>query len=546
MRDEVTGMVNDNHVTSKTTMWKYLSTRFSRYLDENISDINHNDVISDLTGRTDLSGSYLSSIILASLIALLGLLINSVAVVIGAMLISPLMGPIFSLGLAFSIGDLRLTRRAVRNIFFSVVLTVVLAALFTLISPLKGTTHEILSRTRPNIYDMLIAVFAGTAGALAMCTRKNYLFTTTGVAVATAVIPPLSVVGYGVGTWQLGMAGGGFLLFFTNLVAIVISSNFVFYILRFRGSMAEDPTYTARRRFQILGTLLVIISIPLMITLLTDLRKVKLTGKVERILKTNLDRQQHSRLTRVSIGKEDENLIVTATVNTVKYVDSVILKEIENELTAQIGRPAKLDLEQIIVRSGAIDPSATIPLRTVVPAAAPPPETLATLQAKTLSRLSEGCREIESFVIPFRVSGCSITFSDINKPIGVTVTIARDYPANSQELRWLTTALEKKLKDKIELKVETVPFFPPINFTDKDEIEEGSKKTMEPLKQIIAQWPESRLTVETPVVSNRFAPIVKRRVSRLKDYLVKELKIPVEQILVVPGDEKLIRVTVKN
>jgi hypothetical protein len=230
----------------------------------------------------------------------------------------------------------------------------------------------------------------------------------------------------------------------------------------------------------------------------------------------------------------------------VKYVDSVILNEIEKELTTQLGRPAKLDLEQVIVRSGAVDPLTAIPLRTVTPAVAPPPETLTTLQAKTVARIREGCREIESFITPFKVSGSSITFSENNKPIGVTITIARDYPANNQELRWLTAALEKKLKEKIELKVETEPFLPPIKFSDDDEIEDGSRKTMEPLKQIIVQSPESRFTIVTPAVSHRLAPNVKRRVSRLKDYLVKEFGIPVDKISVIPGDEKLIRVTVKN
>ena len=181
------------------------------------------------------------------LIALLGLLINSVAVVIGAMLISPLMGPIFTAALSFSMGDLRLARKAFKIIVVSIILSVFVAALFTLLSPLKAPTQEILSRTRPNVYDLLIAAFAGAAGAYALCTRVSYLFVTTGVAVATAVIPPLSVVGYGIGTGQFSIAMGGFLLFFTNLVAIVISSDIVFHIFRFRAIMVEEASYPVRR-----------------------------------------------------------------------------------------------------------------------------------------------------------------------------------------------------------------------------------------------------------------------------------------------------------
>ena len=537
-------MTTEGHGVSYSTMWKYLSARFSRYVDTKTSDIDHKNVISDLAGRTELSGSYISSIVLSNLIALFGLLINSVAVVIGAMLISPLMGPIFSLGLAFALGDLALSRRAVRNIAYSVGIAVFVAALFTLLSPLKGATHEILSRTRPNIYDLLIATFAGTAGALALCTRKNYLFTTTGVAVATAVIPPLSVVGYGVGTWQLGMAAGGFLLFFTNLVAIVISSNFVFYLLRFRGSMAEDPRYTARRRFQILGTVLVIISIPLVVTLVKDIRKVKLTGRIEGILKAHLNRLQHTRLTRVSIAREDGGYVVTASINTVKYVDSEVQKDVEKELTARIGRPAKLELEQIIVRSGTIEPPT--PLSAIIPAVAPAPETLATLRAKAVARLGEGCREIEAFITPYKISDCSITFSEKNKPIGVTVTIARDYPSDPRELKWLTAVLEKSLGEKLELTVATIPFLPPITFSDKDVIDDGSRKAMEPLKQIAAQTSDYRIEVERPMANHRSDSRTKNRTLNLKEYLVKELGIPAQRVETVSGRKDQFRVRVTN
>lgn len=141
--------MTDGHGRPYAAIWKHLSVLLSRYIDEKTEDIKHQDVISDLAGRTELSGTYLSSIILANLIALLGLLTNSVAVVIGAMLISPLMGPIFSLGLGFTMGDLVLSRRAINNIAFSILITIFMAALFTFLSPLKGATHEILAEPVP-------------------------------------------------------------------------------------------------------------------------------------------------------------------------------------------------------------------------------------------------------------------------------------------------------------------------------------------------------------------------------------------------------------
>lgn len=536
-------MTAEGHDRTFAGLWRLLSFRFSRYLDRKTRDIDHQNVMTELAGRTEMSGNYFSSLILANLIALLGLMTNSIAVIIGAMLISPLMGPIFSLGLAFAMGDLALSRRAVKNIGYSVLLTISVAALFTLLSPLNGVTHEILSRTRPNIYDLLIAGFSGTAGALALCTRKNYLFTTTGVAVATAVIPPLSVVGYGMGTWQLSMAMGGFLLFFTNLVAIVISSNVVFYVLRFRGSMVEETNYTLRRRFQILGTVLVLISIPLIITLVTDLRKAKLAGHIEKLLKTDLNRQQQSRVTTVSIDQKDGKIIVSASINTVKYVDSVVVKKIETDLTSHIGKPVNMELEQVIVRSGAVDPPT--PLRTEIRAVVPqPPDTLATLREKSIAKINEGCREIEAFIAPYKIRTCRVSFSDQNKAVGVMITIGRDYPPNPQELQWLDTVLEKKLMEPIELKVDTAPFLPPVTFTDNDEMDESSRKTLEQLKQILIKQPSSRLTIEIPA-GRRNDKHRNQRISLLKEYLVKELGLPADHITVKRNSDKLTRVTVQ-
>jgi uncharacterized hydrophobic protein (TIGR00271 family) len=521
-------------------VWQWLSVKLSGYMDRKTSGINHREVISELVQRSEMTEGYLSSILLANLVALLGLLTNSVAVVIGAMLISPLMGPIFSLGLAFTIRDLVLSRRALRTIVSSILLTVVVAALFTLLSPLKGTTPEILARTRPNVYDLLIAVFAGTAGALALCTRKNYLFTTTGVAVATAVIPPLSVVGYGLGTWQLGIAAGGFLLFFTNLVAIVISSDAVFYFYRFRGSMAAESAYPLRRRLRIMGGVLAVISIPLVITLVTDIRTVNLTRRTESVLKSRLNRQHHSRLTSVSIDASRPKLSVLASVNTVAYLDSAVRTRIEEQLAARIGRPVSLELEQVIVRSGAVEPPS--PLRQLVPAAAPQPETLASLREKSMAHLRVGCREVETYIAPFRLAGCGVTFSDGERPISVQVAMLRDDQPGPQEQRWIRTVLEKKLQESIDLRVETLPLLPPPGFTEKDDLDKASRDSLSPLARIAAQLPEYGVQLEIPPDTRNSVATTRRRVASLKSCLVEELGIAADRITVVAGKGETIRV----
>jgi uncharacterized hydrophobic protein (TIGR00271 family) len=523
---------------------KLLTRKMMASIESAVSRIDHNAVIKDLTGRADLSGSYLLMIIFSCLVALLGLLINSVAVVIGAMLISPLIGPIFTAALAFSMADLRLARNALKIIVASILLSVLVTAFFTLLSPLKAPTQEILSRTRPNIYDLLIAAFAGSAGAYALCTRVNYMFVTTGVAVSTAVIPPLSVVGYGVGTGQIAIALGGFLLFFTNLVAIVISSDIVFHIFRFRASMVAEQLYPGRRRIQILGGILALISVPLVYTLVMDIKKVKLTNHIDRVLKKHLDSKDRSRLTGFSFHQSNNELTVSASVNTVSYYDALAEKLIENDLKTALDRPVLVDLEQVIVKSGHVGPQSPTPSIPLVTAQQPKPESLATLQEKTIGRVREGCEEVKQYIKPYPISQCGIRFSTQNAPTTVTMTIARDYSFSDEERRWLNVALDKTLGEPLALELETEPFLPPMNLNKDGKLDEASRKALAVLKQFGDKddWP--RLVITAP---NR-APVngasKNKMVASLREYLIKDLGMPAAAISRGPdrGTDLLVRV----
>ena len=508
------------------------------------SRIDHNAVIKDLSSRAEMSGSYLLMIVFSCLVALLGLLTNSVAVVIGAMLISPLMGPIFTAALAFTLGDLRLARKSLRIIVISILLSILVAAIFTLLSPLKTATQEILSRTRPNIYDLMIAIIAGAAGAYALCTRVSYMFVTTGVAVATAVIPPLSVVGYGVGTGQAAIALGGFLLFFTNLVAIVISSDIVFYIFRFRASMVVEERYPVRKRIRILGAVLALISIPLIYTLVADIRKVNLTFHIERVLKKHLNSNDHSRMTGFSYQLENGGLTVSASVNTVSYFDAQAEKGIENDLKTVSKRPVTLDLEQVIVKSGSVEPQFPTP-RIPLVTAPNPPETLAVLRDKTIGRVGEGCEEVKQFVRPYPVTDCGIRFSTRNEPIAVSMTIARDYPFSDEERRWLRITLEKKLGEPLALELETKPFLPPVTFGSDGKPDEASRKSLAILRQLVEHGSTPDLVITAPH-SSRINGISKNRaVAALRDFLVKELGLPAAGIKRGPDSGADLRIRVE-
>lgn len=509
---------------------KLLTNKLAASVETAVSHIDHNSVIKDLTGRADLSGSYLLMIIFSCLVALLGLLVNSVAVVIGAMLISPLMGPIFTAALSFSMGDLRLARKVLKIIVVSIILSVLVTTIFTLISPLKAPTQEILSRTRPNIYDLLIAAFAGAAGAYALCTRVSYLFVTTGVAVATAVIPPLSVVGYGIGTGQTAIAMGGFLLFFTNLVAIVISSDIVFHIFKFRPGMVEETHYPLHRRVQILGAVLALISVPLVYTLVADIKKAKLNSRIETVLKRYLNNKDHSRMTDFSLQQDSDGLTVAASVNTVKFYNVSTEKRIEYDLKKALKGPVQLDLEQVIVRSGRIEPQRLNSINPLGVSPVPQSEPLAKLREKALGRVKAGCEELLPFVKPYPITQCGIRFSDQGPRTTVVMTIARDYPFSEEELRWLKVALQKKLGEPLELELETGPFLPPMRFGSDGKLDDSSRKALAVFKQFSGIESKPRIVITTPHVARRKGLQVNRDFTIIQEYLVKDLGISIVRI----------------
>tara|TARA_Y100000815_G_scaffold163909_1_gene148732 strand:+ start:58150 stop:59520 length:1371 start_codon:yes stop_codon:yes gene_type:complete len=167
----------------------------------------------------------------AIIIASIGLNVNSTAVVIGAMLISPLMGPIVGAGFALGVYDFSLLRKSLRNLLNSTLVSLTVSTVYFFASPFKDVQSELLARTSPNIYDILIAFFGGIVGVIAV-TRTEKGNPIPGVAIATALMPPLCTAGYGLATWQLSYFLGAFYLYCINCVFIGIST---FFIVKYLG-----------------------------------------------------------------------------------------------------------------------------------------------------------------------------------------------------------------------------------------------------------------------------------------------------------------------
>lgn len=194
---------------------------------------NEKTTVENVVNAVEFRGAQLWILIFAIFIASLGLNVNSTAVIIGAMLISPLMGPIIGMGFAIGISDFELLKRSFKNYLVATLISVLTAAIYFAITPLTEAQSELLSRTSPTLYDVLIALFGGAAGFIALSThgKGNVI---PGVAIATALMPPLCTAGYGVAVGNLSYFLGAFYLFFINTVFICLSTFIGTRMLRFR------------------------------------------------------------------------------------------------------------------------------------------------------------------------------------------------------------------------------------------------------------------------------------------------------------------------
>lgn len=216
----------------KGLLYKQVMAFFTRSFDVRQEKENELETIESIKKGIEFKGTNLWVLIFATFIASLGLNTNSTAVIIGAMLISPLMGPIMGFGLGLGISDFDLIKRSARNFATATVFSVITSTLYFLISPISEAQSELLARTTPTVYDVLIAFFGGLAGIVASSTKSkgNVI---PGVAIATALMPPLCTAGFGLASGNLYYFFGAFYLYFINTVFISLATYVVVRVLKY-------------------------------------------------------------------------------------------------------------------------------------------------------------------------------------------------------------------------------------------------------------------------------------------------------------------------
>jgi len=197
------------------------------------TELENQDVVyEEIKKGTVFKGTNLWILIFAIVIASVGLNMNSTPVIIGAMLISPLMGPINGMGYSIATYDFDLFKRALKNFLFAITASLIASTVYFSLTPVSSAYSELLARTSPTIYDVLIALFGGLAGIVAISSKQkgNIL---PGVAIATALMPPLCTAGYGIATRQPNFFYGAFYLFTINTIFIAMASVLVAQLLNF-------------------------------------------------------------------------------------------------------------------------------------------------------------------------------------------------------------------------------------------------------------------------------------------------------------------------
>ena len=227
--------------------------------------------IESLKGDVEFRGTKLWILICAILVASIGLNVNSTAVIIGAMLISPLMGPIIGFGLGFGIADLDLVRKSLRNLALTTLFSILTATIYFLLTPLDQPGSELLGRTEPSLYDVLIAFFGGAAGLIAGSSKSKGQVL-PGVAIATALMPPLCTAGFGLATGNWAFFFGAIYLYLINSVFIAFATFVMVRIMRFpmKSVASGDTRKRSYRWITVIAVCTLIPSIYLSIRLVRD------------------------------------------------------------------------------------------------------------------------------------------------------------------------------------------------------------------------------------------------------------------------------------
>lgn len=326
----------------KRPSWLRLPRRIDTKLRNIARSVEHGRVRQQIAEDGVFSYHYAFMTAMAAGIAIIGLLLNSPAVIIGAMLISPLMGPIMATGFSLAMLDADLGRRSFGALMAGALMAVAMTAAIVLASPVQDATPEILARTRPNLFDLVVAVLSGAAGGYAMVRGRGG--TVVGVAIATALMPPLAVAGYGLATFQWSISRGAALLFLTNMVAISAAAALVAEWYGFgRGGIRK----AFARQALVSLVLLAPLSIPLFLSLRDIAQESYAQAVIRRAIGAEVAKLEDGQLARLQVRFAEGRAIHADAIVMTEAPRPGLREEVLAKLEKELGRPLVLRLSQV-------------------------------------------------------------------------------------------------------------------------------------------------------------------------------------------------------
>jgi uncharacterized hydrophobic protein (TIGR00271 family) len=307
------------------------------------------EIVKEIKEGSQPSGSFYTLLLAASLIASFGLMANSTAVVIGAMLVSPLMTPILGMTLALVRGSGKLFWRAAQAEIFGVILAVGVAALFGLLPMNLEPTPEMLARTQPNLLDLLVAVLAGFAGAYAMVDERISP-ALPGVAIATAIVPPLANTGLCLGIGAYAGAWGSFLLFFANFISILLVAAAVFLASGLASEFLSKSPWDLIRRFGWATLAFLVLIVVLSNALMEMVQARKLDRVIKEVLTVELANLSYASLDSQIHKTQNDGLYILATVRAPRIIPPDEVGKIQDALFRRLEKPISLIVRTTIAR----------------------------------------------------------------------------------------------------------------------------------------------------------------------------------------------------
>ncbi len=397
-------------------------------------------------------------VILSCTVATYGLLSNSTAVVIGAMLIAPLMGPILGGALAVATNSNPLLKMSAKAEALGAITAVVLAALLTLVLPRAELTPEVMARTTPTILDLVVALASGAAGTYAMCVKPHGA-TLPGVAIATALMPPLCVVGIGLAKQNFSVVSGASLLFLANMIAINVAAIAMFELAGFsrellnnQSKVDENKKMTYRMLYPVM--LLIVISIPLAFIMY----KTYSHANVEKVINSSLIESleviaPHSTLISVAYEEQNNRFAVDAAFRTTKIIAPENIRQMENLLELRLGKPVSVSADVVLVQK--VDDKTNIDTFQALLPKIKEKEIVEVVKSSTPEDIIESILREKLALLPdAQLEDYTFEYHKGTGTYNVVAKITSPSPIDNKLNQTIRKILEESLKRRVEVKFE--------------------------------------------------------------------------------------------